>query len=173
MLVSHREKLDQELEVLIDKCGRDRTALIPILQAVQKKDGFVRDFVMQKIADALGIHPVEVHGVVTFYSFLKEEASGRFTIRLCQTISCDMAGKARVASQLENELGIKFGETTDDGMFTLEWANCMGLCDQGPAILVNDIVYTQVTPQGVLEIVEQCRERLAPHATQDEEEHMV
>jgi NADH-quinone oxidoreductase E subunit len=173
MLVSNRDKLDQELEVLIDKCGRDRTALMPILQAVQRTYGFVSDFVMQKIADALGIHPVEVHGVVSFYSFLSEKPSGRFTIRLCQTISCDMAGKARVATQLENELGIKFGQTTDDGMFTLEWANCMGLCDQGPAILVNDAAYTQVTPQRVLEIVEECRARLSPHAIQDKEEHLV
>jgi len=173
MLVTNRNKLDQELEVLIDKCGRERTALMPILQAVQRKYGFIRNFAMQKIADALNIHPVEVHGVVTFYSFLSEKPLGRFVIRLCQTISCDMAGKDRVAAQLENELGIKFGETTGDGMFTLEWANCIGLCDQGPALLVNDVPWTRVTPQCVLEILEECRSRLSPHAIQGAEEHLV
>ena len=173
MLVSNRNRLDQELEVLIDKCGRERTALMPILQAVQRKYGFIRDFAMQKIADALSIHPVEVYGVVTFYSFLSEKPLGRFVIRLCQTISCDMAGKDRVAAQLENELGIKFGETTEDGAFTLEWANCIGLCDQGPAMLVNDAPFTKVTPQRVLEIIEECRSSRSPHATQGEEEYLV
>jgi len=146
---------------------------MPILQAVQRKYGFIRDFAMQKIADALGIHPVEVYGVVSFYSFLSQKPLGRFVIRLCQTISCDMAGKDRVAAQFENELGIKFGETTTDGMFTLEWANCIGLCDQGPALLVNDIAWTKVTPQCVLEIIEECRSRLSPHAIQGEEEFLV
>jgi [NiFe] hydrogenase diaphorase moiety large subunit len=146
---------------------------MPILQAVQRKYGFVRDFAMQKIAHALNIHPVEVYGVVTFYSFLSEEPLGRFVIRLCQTISCDMAGKDRVAAQLEKELGIRFGETTADGVFTLEWANCIGLCDQGPALLVNDTLWTKVTPRGVLDILEQCRSRLSSHATQDEEVHLI
>jgi len=173
MLVTNRNILDQELQVLIDKCGSDRTALMPTLQAVQRKYGFVTDFAMQKIADVLGIHPVEVHGVVSFYSFLSEKPLGRFVIRLCQTISCDMAGKDRVASQLENELGIKFGETTTDKTFTLEWANCIGLCDQGPALLVNDILWTKVTPQRVLEIIEECRARLSPHAIQGQEENLV
>jgi NADH:ubiquinone oxidoreductase subunit E len=173
MLVTNRNRLDQELQTLIDKCGTDRTALMPILQAVQRKYGFVRDFAMQKIADALDIHPVEVHGVVSFYSFLSQKPQGRFVIRLCQTISCDMAGKDRVAAQLENELGIKFGETTTDGTFTLEWANCIGLCDQGPALLVNDILWTKVTPQSVLEILEECRSRLSPHAIQGQEESLV
>ena len=173
MLVTNRNRLDQELEVLIDKCGREKTALIPILQAVQRKYGFVRDFAMQKVANALDIHPVEVHAVVTFYSFLSPKPLGRFVIRLCQTVSCDMAGKDRVAAQLENELGIQFGETTGDGMFTLEWANCIGLCDQGPALLVNDSLWTKVTPQRVLEIIDQCRSRLSPHAIQGAEEHLI
>ena len=67
-------------------------------------------------------------------------------IRLCRTISCDMAGKEQVARQLENDLGVCFGETTPDGKFTLEWANCLGMCDQGPAILVNEQIYTQRDP---------------------------
>ena len=93
---------------------------------------------MQVIADLLDIHPVEVHSVVSFYSFLDERPQGQFVIRLCRTITCDMAGKDHVARQLENDLGIEFGETTPDGKFSLEWANCLGMCDQGPAMLVNE-----------------------------------
>ncbi len=68
--------------------------------------------------------------------------------------------RTRVARQLENDLGISFGETTPDGKFTLEWANCIGMCDQGPALLVNDKVYTRVTPDKVHEILEECRQRV-------------
>jgi [NiFe] hydrogenase diaphorase moiety large subunit len=101
--------------------------------------------------------PGEIYGVVSFYSFLNSEPKGQFVIRLCRTISCDMAGKDSVARQLENELGIHFNETTPDGLFTLEWANCMGMCDQGPAMMVNDQIFTKVTPDKVNGIIEQFR----------------
>ena len=121
---------------------------------------------MQVVADELGIHPAEVYGVVSFYAFLRQEARGRFVFRLCQTISCDLAGKARVARQLENDLGIPFGETTPDGRFSLEWASCLGMCDQGPALLVNDRVYTRVTPEQVHEIIDECKRTFGAHARQ-------
>ena len=73
-----------------------------------------------------------------------------------------MAGKDRVARQLENDLGIGFGETTADGKFSLEWANCLGMCDQGPALLVNDDVYTRVTPEQVAR--DQCGAPVRRHA---------
>lgn len=173
MLVTEQEKLNKELETLVEHNGSDRSALMPILQAIQKKYNYVSEYAMQKVADLLGIHPVEVHGVVSFYSFLTEHPQGTFVIRLCRTITCDLAGKDRVARQLENDLGIDFGETTEDGMFTLEWANCLGMCDQGPAMLVNDTVYTRVTPEQVHDIILECKGRLSPHAIQQKEEHIV
>jgi [NiFe] hydrogenase diaphorase moiety large subunit len=105
------------------------------------------------------------------YAFLNAAPQGRFVVRLCRTITCDMAGKDRVARQLENDLKIKFGETTPDGRFTLEWANCLGMCDQGPALLVNDQVLTKVTPEQVHEILEACRKSFSPHALAGKEEH--
>ena len=108
---------------------------------------------MQIAADVLGIHPVEVDAVSTFYSFLHPETQGQFVFRLCRTYSCELAGKQEVVAQLEHDLGIKFGETSADGAFSLEWANCMGMCDQGPAMLVNDEIYTKLTPNKVHEIV--------------------
>lgn len=166
MLVSQQQKILDEIRALVGRLGRHRSALMPILQALQEKYGSISDFAMQMVADELGIHPAEVYGVVSFYAFLHHEPKGRFVIRLCQTISCDLAGKARVARQLENELGIAFGETTADGRFSLEWASCLGMCDQGPALLVNDRVYTKVGPERVHEIIEQCRKVFGAHATQ-------
>jgi NADH:ubiquinone oxidoreductase subunit E len=136
MLVTERERLREELVALADRHGRRRSALLPILEEVQRRHFRISEYCMQVIADLLDIHPVEVHSVVSFYSFLGEEALGQYVIRLCRTITCDMAGKEHVARQLENDLGIQFGETTPDGKFSLRWANCLGMCDQGPALLV-------------------------------------
>ena len=166
MLVSQQQKLQDEIHALVDRHGRTRAALMPVLQELHQKYSAISDFAMQVVADELGIHPAEVYGVTSFYAFLRQESRGRFVFRLCGTISCDLAGKARVARQLENDLGIRFGETTPDGRFSLEWASCLGMCDQGPAILVNDRVYTQVSPEQVHEIIDECRSTFGAHARQ-------
>lgn len=157
MLKTERDTLGEEIIALAKKYENKRSGLLPILQAIQDKYHHISDFAMQEIANLLDIHPVEVYGVVSFYSFLRTGTTGNFVIRLCRTISCEMAGKANVARQIENELGIKFGETTPDGHFTLEYANCLGLCDQGPAMLVNDVAYTCVTPEKVHDIIQGCK----------------
>jgi len=173
MLMTERERVTKEIKALADKLGHDRTSLVTILQEVKRKQHQIDSFAMQVVADELDIHPVEVYSVASFYAFLGDRPQGRFVIRLCRTISCDMQGKERVARQLENDLGIRFGETTPDGKFSLEWANCMGMCDQGPALLVNDRVYAKVTPEGIHDILEECRSVFGVHATQRKEVHLV
>jgi NADH-quinone oxidoreductase E subunit len=173
MLATDQERLREELQSLAERYGRDRAALLPILQAVQERQRHISPYAMQVIADLLGIHPVEVYSVISFYSFLGDKPQGRFVIRLCRTISCSLAGRDRIARQLENDLGIGFGQTTPDGMFTLEWANCMGMCDQGPALLVNERVYTHVTADSVHDILEECRSAFGLHAMQKEQEHLA
>ncbi len=157
MLVLEKNALTEELEGLIEQYGSDRTALMPILQAIQKKHKYVSDFAQQEIARLLGIHPVEVYSVISFYSFLTSDPKGRNIVRLCQTITCDLAGKANVAKAIERELGIKFGETTKDKRITLEYANCLGMCDQGPAMIVNDRVYSHLTPEKAVQILNEVK----------------
>ena len=158
MQIIEREKLDRKIESLKEKYGDNRSALLPILQDLQEEYGYLSGLIMQETAHALGIHPVEVEGVASFYSFMRRDTKqGKYVIRLCQTISCDLAGKARIARQFENELGIRFGETTQDGMFTLEYTNCLGMCDQGPAVMVNDRLFAKVTPEMVPQIINDCK----------------
>lgn len=164
MLVTERERLRDELVALADKHGRDRSGLMPMLEEVQRRYFRISPYAMQVIAHLLDIHPVEVHSVISFYSFFNAEPQGQFVIRLCRTISCQMFGKEQVARQLENDLNIKFGETTPDGKFSLEWANCLGMCDQGPAMLVNNEVYARVTPDRIHGILESCRRTFGVHA---------
>ena len=164
MLVTERERLREELVKMADRFGHDRSALMPILQELKRTDCHISEYSMQVVADLLDIHPVEVYSVVSFYSFLDQKPQGQFVIRLCRTITCAMQGKEHVARQLVNDLGIKFGQTTPDGKFSLDWANCLGMCDQGPALLVNDSIYTHVTPEKVHGILEECRETFGVHA---------
>ena len=173
MLMTERDRVTDEIKSLADKLGHHRTSVVPLLQAVKRKYHRLDSFAMQVIADELGIHPVEVYSVASFYAFLGEGIQGKYVIRLCRTISCDMQDKDRVAHQLENDLGITFGQTSPDGKFTLEWASCMGMCDQGPALLVNDKVFTRVTPERVHEILQECRSAFGQHAMERKEVQLV
>ncbi|MFC1529340.1 NADH-quinone oxidoreductase subunit NuoE [Gemmatimonadota bacterium] len=158
MQVIYRQQLTQEIEELKKEYGSDRSALMQILHMLQERYRYIPDRALQSVAHALDIHPAEVAAVASFYSFFEtREKLGKYVIRLCQTISCDMAAKHNVARQLENELGIRFGETTDDGMFTLRYSNCLGLCDQGPAMLVNERLFAKVTPEKVHRILKEAR----------------
>ena len=153
MLVLEKNAMTEEIELLVHKYGKLRSSLLPILQDIQRKHNSIPDFAQQEVARLLDIHPVEVFSVISFYSFLNTEPKGKNIVRLCQTITCDMAGKTSIAKALERELGILFGETTKDNKFTLEYVNCLGMCDQGPALLVNERVYPKVTPERAVQII--------------------
>ena len=119
-------------------CDDIRSYLLEELQEIQEKEGFISDENMQKTADKFKIHPVEVYSVVTFYSFLTIEKKGRNVIRVSSCMPCEMKGSEGIVEVFEKKLGIKRGETTDDGNFTLEKTSCIGMCDKAPAVLVND-----------------------------------
>jgi len=157
MLVLEKNAMTEEIEKLVLKYGNNRSSLLPILQDLQKEHKYIPDFAQQEIARLMNIHPVEIYGVITFYSFLNTQPKGRNIVRLCQTITCDLAGKKSVAKTIERELGIKFGETTKDGRITLEYANCIGMCDQGPALLINERVYTKVNSEKAVKILSEVK----------------
>lgn len=93
MLVVEKNSLTSEIEKLVEKYGNERTALLPILQDIQRKHKYVSEYAQQEVARFLDIHPVEVYSVISFYSFLYSEPKGRNIVRLCQTITCDIQGK--------------------------------------------------------------------------------
>ncbi len=130
-----------------------RSQLLPLLQKVQDKKGYIPDKDMQGIADQLGIHPVEVYSVVTFYSFLRVEKKGKYTIRVSNCISNVLAGSDRILRLFEKELDVKVGETTCDKKITLEETGCIGMCDHAPAIMVDDELIGDMTPQKIKKII--------------------
>lgn len=155
MPVMEKNTLSEEIEELIKFYGSGRPSLLQILQAIQRKYKYISGFAQQEVARLMNIHPVEVYSVITFYSFLHSKPQGRNIIRLCRTISCDMKGKEEVRIAVERELGIKFGETTKDKRITLEYTNCLGMCDQGPAMIVNERVYTHLNAEKAIEILKE------------------
>ncbi len=108
---------------------------------------------MIEIARELNIPVTEVYGTATFYSFLECKKMGKYIIRICKTITCSMKGEKQILLAIEDMLKIKVGETTQDGKFTLLETNCLGFCHKAPAMLINNEVYTELTPEKIREIL--------------------
>ncbi|MBN1988372.1 MAG: NADH-quinone oxidoreductase subunit NuoE [Bacteroidales bacterium] len=138
---------------LADTHGRTRESLIPILQGVITHENYISDEAMTEIARELDISAAQVYGTATFYSFLDTQPRGKYVIRVCKTITCAMKGKNLIIQELEDLLKVKLGETTPNRKFSLLETNCLGWCHKGPAMLINDEAYTELTPEKVREII--------------------
>jgi len=138
---------------LSDKHGHARESLMPILQAIVQKHNYLTDEAMVEVARELDISAAEVYGTASFYTFLDTQVKGKYVIRICKTITCSMKGKSDIIHTLEEILKIKVGETTADMQFSLIETNCIGWCHKAPAILINEMPYTELTPEKVSEII--------------------
>jgi NADH:ubiquinone oxidoreductase subunit E len=138
---------------LSDKHGRERNSLMPILQGIVEKHNYLTDEAMVEVAKELDISAAEVYGTASFYTFLDTSVRGKYVIRVCKTITCSMKGKNDIVHTLEDMLKIKVGETTSDRQFSLIETNCIGWCHKAPAILINEMPYTELTPEKVVEII--------------------
>ena len=132
----------------------ERDQLLGIIKEEQAKNGSVSDGAMADIAQTLHLPIGEVYGVTTFYSFLSTRPLGRHVIHICKSVPCFLQNGAMMAAAIEKELGISPGETTSDGRFSFELTNCIGACDQAPAMLVDDEVYGNLTPEKIWEILQ-------------------
>ena len=138
---------------LTDKHGRDRKSLMPILQGIVERNNYLTDEIMVEVARELDISAAEVYGTASFYTFLDTQERGKYVIRVCKTITCSMKGKGEIIQTLEDMLKIRVGETTSDKLFSLIETNCIGWCHKAPAILINEIPYTELTTEKVVEII--------------------
>ena len=138
---------------LADKYGRKRENLLHILQGIVEKERYLSDEALTEVARELDLSAAQVYGTATFYTFLDTEPRGKYVIRVCRTITCDMKGKNQIIQAIEETLKIKLGETTPNRKFTLLETNCMGWCHEAPAMLINDQAYTNLTPEMVIEVI--------------------
>ncbi len=126
---------------------------MPILQSIVERHSYLTDEAMVEVAKELDISAAEVYGTASFYTFLDTQVRGKYVIRICRTITCSIKGKHEVVQALEDMLKIKVGETTADRQFSLLETNCIGWCHKAPAMLINEMPYTELTPERVVEII--------------------
>lgn len=153
------EEVQDLVKKLSAKHGSKRESLLPILQGIVEDQHYVSDEAMIEVAKELDLSTAEVYGTATFYSFLDTVPRGKYVIRVCKTIVCDMHGKKQIIKTLEDLLKIKVGETTLNRKFSLLQTNCLGWCHKGPAMLINDEVYTELTPEKIRTIIAEYRKR--------------
>lgn len=127
--------------------------LIEAFHAIQKEYNYLPEEAISEAAQVFGIPLAEAFGTATFYSYLKVGKRGQYVIRICESAPCHIAGAAEVVEALEKELGIKMGETTEDGRFSLELTECVGQCQDTPVITINGKPFGGVTPEKVPHIL--------------------
>jgi len=133
---------------------RGREDLTMLLKEAQNKFGYVPEEVMAELAESLEIPINEVYGVTSFYSFLSIKPLGRNVIRICKSLPCYLKNCQTIIESVEKELGIKPGETTADGRFSFQLTNCIGLCDQAPAMMINNDAHVDLTPEKIAQILQ-------------------
>ena len=146
-------KLRGDILSICNQYNNDRSRLIDIIRDVQNKHCSIPEEAIDLIASTLNTHRVEIESVISFYSFLSKQQKGKFVIRICDDIIDRQHGTQRIIEEFEKLLKIKIGETTEDSRITLETTACIGMSDQAPAIIINETVITEVTPEKVNQLV--------------------
>lgn len=149
------ETLRQELSEHCAHYASRQVGLIYVLQKLQQHyGGWLPDEAIAEAAEIVGIPEAEVEGVATFYNWFFREPVGKTIIACCDSISCHLCGAEQLVAHLERRLGIKMGETTPDGRYTLLPVVCLGNCDRAPSIMIGDELYERVTPERLDEILD-------------------
>lgn len=143
----------QKLDAVIESLKGTQGAVMPALHQAQDIYGYLPIEVQEKIAKGLGVSLEEVYGVSTFYSQFALTPKGRNHISVCLGTACYVKGAQRVIDKFSDMLGIKPGETTSDGMFTLDALRCIGACGIAPAVSINGKVYPKMTPEKVPDVI--------------------
>lgn len=139
--------------------NEDHQNLLVLLKKAQEDFGYVTEEAIADIARSLDVSVSDVYGVTTFYSFLSKKPLGKYVIRICQSLPCYLKDSPMIIKCIMDELGIKPGETTPDGKFSLQLTNCIGACDKAPAMLINDEVYGDLTPARISQILKEINNR--------------
>ena len=144
---------EQQLKEAIAEHKKKDGALMPVVQAAQDIYGYMPIEVQKMVAEEMGVSLSEIYGIVTFYSQFSLTPKGRYKITICMGTACYVIGAGQILERFERELGIKDGECTSDGKFSLDSARCVGACGLAPVISINDDVYGKINEGMVPEIL--------------------
>ena len=145
-------------EIINRHLNVQRETLLPLLQDIQNELGYLSEDAINRISASLKLPTSKIYGVATFYDQFRFEARGRFHIQICHGTACHINNAARIIQEAERLLKIKPGQTSRDGMFSIEVVNCMGACGLSPVIAVNEKYYHGIAPGDLKEILEKCKD---------------
>jgi NADH-quinone oxidoreductase subunit E len=140
------EELEAGLEAILAESREDKSSLIRVLHRAQQLFGYLPRQVQSRIARALGLTEAEVEGVVSFYHYFTRVPRGKHTVRVCLGTACYVRGGRKIVDEMQDELGIEVGGTTEDRDFSLETVRCIGACGLAPVMTVDEDVYRRVSP---------------------------
>lgn len=149
---SEKKKTD-EVAGILARYPANRGSLIPVLQDVQEKFGYLSEEAVEELGKLMGISANEIYGVATFYTQFRFKPPGKHRIQSCQGTACHVRGGSKILGELERHLGITAGETTADGRFYLERVACLGCCALAPVVAVDGKVYAAMTSKKVKSIL--------------------
>jgi len=143
------------IDQLLVKYPQPRSALLMILHAIQEELGAISADMMEWVAQKMGLTPIEVYEVMTFYPMFRSQPTGTYHIKVCRTLSCALAGSYKVCEALQEKLNCKLNETSADGHFTIEFVECLASCGTAPVVMVNDKLHENIKPERVEDWVNQ------------------
>ena len=152
-----QEAAAKKIIEICDRYANDKTPLMMILSDIQKEYGYIPLEVQELVSEKTGISVAEIYGVVTFYSFFSLTPKGKYVIGVCLGTACYVKGAQQIVDKFSEIIGIKPGETSEDGLFTLDALRCIGACGIAPAVTINGKVYPKLTVDAVPKIVEEYR----------------
>ena len=153
------------LDDAFERLGGDETNVISILQIAQDLYGYLPKEVLYAVADSCGVSPADVMGVATFYTQFRLEPVGKHLIMSCQGTACHVNASERISSVIQEHLGIAEGETTADGLFTLEEVACLGCCSLAPVIMIDGKAYGNLTPDSAIAVLDKIAAQDAQEVT--------
>ncbi len=148
----------EKVEEVIQEYGAGSEALLPSLKTIQEVLGYVPEESIQFLSQKLGIAGADVFSTLTFYEMFTTKKEGKYVIKICNSICCYLKKSPSLIKIIKEELGIEPGQTTEDGLFTLQVVGCLGLCDQAPSMLINDKEYVNLDEEKVRNIIKQLKE---------------
>ena len=148
----------KKIHEICDRYANDKTPLMMILSDIQKEYGYIPLEVQEIVSARTGISVAEIYGVVTFYSFFSLTPKGKYVIGVCLGTACYVKGAQQVLDKFSELLGIKPGETSADGLFTLDALRCIGACGIAPAVTINGKVYPKLSVDAVPKVVNEYKE---------------
>ena len=154
-----RSEVEADVRAICASVKDEPSPLMIVLSAIQKKYGYIPLEVQEVVSQEMGIPVAEIYGVVTFYGFFSLNPKGKYVIGICLGTACYVKQSQLVLDKFSSLLGIKPGETTEDGLFTIDAVRCLGACALSPAISINGNVYPKVKPSDVAKIIDDYRQQ--------------